>query len=416
MTDRKILRNCGCVVGAGLEVRTGVDVVIEDGLISDIVPAAARDEGIDCTGMLVVPGLINAHTHLGDSVAAGRGFGVAPGELLWQPHGRRHHWMAEAGPDAVVEALHDAALTMLGAGTVAFADFREGGLDGVAQLHRAMDGLPITAVVFGRYHTFPVHPADELEANAAGLSEARLAEIDAVVKAAGGFSPLWANDTTDTGLRQTAERVRAHGGRLATHAGETDEYRTLSRQRTGAGDIERIIQHLSPDFVVHMTAGTPEEFRLLAEAGIPAVMCPRTQAVLGHGVPPMALALAQGVTVALGTDNAMLSQPDMLAEMSFFSRASRAVSRQVAEPTARQMLAATTTAAADALGLSDRLGHLDVGRPATLFLVDMGSPRLRHFTDPLVALVTDAGAGDVVATLVDGRLAAGSFPRGENRP
>lgn len=402
MMRRLILRDCGCIEGRTLEFRAGVDIVIEDGTVIDIGPGLAHGEGVDARGLVAVPGLINAHTHLGDAALAGRGLGIAPESLLWPPDGLRHQWMAEVGRDAVVTGMRRAMQSMLAAGTVAFADFREQGADGVTQLREAMAGLPIRGIAFGRFGSFPIQGAPELQTNTAGLTDAQLAEIDVVLDVAEGFSPLWANDATDRALEQIAQRVRARHGRLATHAGETPEYRRISAERTGIGDVERIMRHVRPDFIVHMTAGTPDEFHLLAEHDTPAVMCPRTQAILGNGIPPITLARDAGVTVALGTDNAMLTPPDMLAEMTFYSRAIRAVTGEVSRPSAREMLATTTTAAAETLGLSDTHGQISVGRPATIFLVDMTSPRLQSFNDPIAALVTAAESGDVVATYVDG--------------
>jgi len=412
--NRRALRNVGCIFGPGLEFRPGVDIVIEDGLVTEVGAGAARDIGDDASDLVAVPGLINAHTHLGDAALAGRGNGIDPDALLWPPDGLRHVWMADVGREAVVAGMRDAARSMLAAGTVAFADFREGGVDGVGQIREALDGLPLHAIIFGRFGSFPLHSASALLQNSDGITEEQLCEIDTVLDVAEGFSPLWANDTTDRGLAQIADRVRARSGRLATHAGETPKYRTLSMSRTGAGDVQRIARYVKPDFIVHMTAATPAEFRVLADDDIPVVMCPRTQASLGNGIPPMLTALDCGVTVALGTDNAMVSSPDMLAEMTFFSRALRAEARNARRPTAAEMLATTTTAAAQALGISSTHGHIGLGRPATFFLLDMSSPRLRHFLDPVVALVTAAESGDVAATFVDGALAH-ALPRWQRR-
>ncbi len=405
MADRLVLRGCGCIEGPKLVFRPDVDLVVEDGTVAAIGEGRGSGEGVDARGLVAIPGLIDAHTHLGDAAFAGRGFGLTPESLLWPPDGLRHRWMQEAGREAVVAGMRRALQSMLAAGTVAFADFREQGADGVVQLREAMAGVPIFGMIFGRFSRFPVQSPGELARNSGGLGDDQLSEIDDVLQVADGFSPLWANDVTDRGLAEIAQRVRLRGGRLATHAGETGDYRRISSERTGRGDVERVIREVQPDFIVHMTVATREEFRLLAQADTPAVMCPRTQGALGHGIPPMMLARETGVTIALGTDNAMLSSPDMLAEMSFYSRAIRGVSGDVSRPTAREMLATTTTDAASTLGISDTHGQLAVGRPATFVLVDMASCRLRSFTDPITALVTATESADVMETYVNGRLA-----------
>lgn len=409
------LRDCAVVVGRDLSLRSGVDLVVRNGVVADIGPGAARGEGPSCPELVVFPGMVNAHTHLGDACLAGRGFGKDPESLLWPPDGFRHRWMAEVGRAAVVAGMHHALRHMAASGTVAVADFRENGLDGVRQLREASVGTGVETVIFGRHGQFPLHSDRELFENTVGLSAEQRREIDFVLDEADGFSPLWANDTTDRGLEETARAVRARGKRLATHAGETARYREISRSRTGSGDIERILRHAKPDFIVHMTSATRDEFRLLAEAGVPAVMCPRTQAMLGIGIPPMLDALDEGVTVALGTDNAMMTPPDILGELRFFARVLRAQTRDSTRPTAAQLLAAATVAPAEMLGLGDAFGQVDVGRPATFLLLDTSAPHLRDFRDPMTALVTAAQTADVAATCVAGACIAGALPGTEQQ-
>lgn len=408
------IRDCSVIVGADLSLRTGVDLVVQGGVVAEIGPGAAKGSGPSCPDLVVFPGLLNAHTHLGDACLAGRGFGRDPDSLLWPPDGLRHRWMAEEGRAAVVRGMRNALSHAAASGTVAVADFRENGLDGVRQLREAAADVGVQAIIFGRHEHFPLHSDAELEANTAELSADQLAEIDRVLDEADGFSPLWANDTTDRGLAQTARLVRGRGKRLATHAGETARYRETSRRRTGAGDVERILRYVAPDFIVHMTSATRDEFRLLAAADTPVVMCPRTQAALAIGIPPMLDALDEGVTVALGTDNAMATPPDILGEMVFYARALRAQAHDATRPTAKQLLTAATLAPAAMLGLEDTHGQIDVGRPATFFLFDTSASHLRDFRDPITALVAVGQSADVAATVVAGQCISGRLPGAES--
>lgn len=410
MAERLVLRQCAAVVTADLRLRREVGLVVEDGIFTEIGHGPTGSDGSLAPGLVAVPGMINCHTHLGDSAFADRGFGMPPGPLLWPPDGARHRWMAEADPQLLVDAMRTSARLMLSSGTVAFTDFREQGVAGIAALREAVDGLPIDAIILGRPAGFPLHTEEELAANEVQLSQATQQEIVEILHAGDGFSLVWANDTTDPGLHQIRELRGEHGGRLAIHAGATGRYRELSLSRTGRSDVARVAELLRPDFVVHMTAATPEEFGILAAAGIPVVMCARTQAALGQGIPPLVLALEQGVTVALGTDNAMISAPDLLAELNFFARALRGSTGDPSKPTAAQLLAAVTTDAARTLGLDSRLGWIDVGREATFFLLDTTTDNLRYSRDPVAALVTRATAADIRAVFVKGNLVAGSLP------
>ncbi|GAB3037615.1 amidohydrolase family protein [Parafrigoribacterium mesophilum] len=391
---------------------------IRDGMIVDVgegTPPSQRDGDpvrvYNLRGHLIMPGLINCHTHIGDTVVKELGYGVPSDvNLLWQPDGLRHVRMGALDREERVVGIRRALRRALATGTVALADFREGGVDGVLELREAAADLPIRCLAFARLTTFPLHDDASLQRNTVGLSDAQLAEVDAGLEVAEGFSPLWANDTTDLGLTQIAQRVRARGKLLATHAGETPQYRELSASRTGQGDVQRIVQFLSPDFVVHMTSATDDELELAAAAGIPLVMCARTQAALGYGIPPFVRATQRGAIVGLGTDNAMISSPDLLAELEFMSRSLRSATGDPAAIDARALLASVTIDAARTLKLDNELGSLSIGKSASLVVIDMESDNLAGSVNPIASLVDRASPTDLKTVLVDGKLAYGDLP------
>src|SRR5690606_11219965 len=106
---------------------------------------------------------------------------------------------------------------------------------------------------------------------------------------------------------------------------------------------------------------------------LPLVMCARTQAGLGYGLPPFLDAVRRGLRVGLGTDNAMISSPDLLAELEFLSRALRSATGDPAPVDARRLLAAVTIDAARILKLDAQLGSLDVGKAASMVVLDLRS-------------------------------------------
>lgn len=406
-----VLTGATLIAGDDLEVVHDGYLGVADGRISAIGSGPApTDLGpqVQLSGLLLMPGLINAHTHLGDAVVKELNAGVPAGvNLLWQPDGLRHVRMAEAGRTARVAALRRALRRAVATGTVALADFREGGIEGVRELREASSGLPLRALAFARLNRYPMHGAAALRDNAGGLSDEQADEIRAALAVADGFSPLWANDTTDAGLREIAGLVRAASGLLATHAGETPDYREISLARTGRTDVARIVAELKPDFVVHMTSASDAELDQAGGAGLPIVMCARTQAALGYGLPPFVAARQRGIRVGLGTDNAMVSSPDLLAELEYVSRAVRSnASDPVALP-ARDLLAAATIDGARILGIDNDLGSLVVGKEATVVVVDLESDNLNGTVDPVASIVDRAAADDVRAVLVRGQVAHG---------
>lgn len=395
------------LIGSNLELVDHPVLRIADGRFTSVHDGSPAD--VDLGEVLLVPGLINAHTHVGDSALKEVGYGRSGWEIVMPPDGVRHVRLRELERDALVASMRATARYMLRHGIVAFGDFREQGLYGVAALQEAVDDVGIEAVIYGRHATPPVH-ADADFRDGVGLPDGYADEIREVVELAGGFSVVTANDTTDAGLAETANVVRAAGGRLAVHAVEDARYRDESIRRAGRGDVERIVDCLAPDHIVHMTAATDAEIDRVAEAGIPVVVCPRMQSVLGNGVPPVLAMLDRGVTVALGTDNAMLTTPDLLCEMDFLSRALRALGHSPARPTAKQVLSMATVNAARALGLDDRLGSIDIGKDATFLAIDLASDSMVGTADSLASVVSRAEVTDIAAVVVRGKVVAGELP------
>lgn len=407
-----ILAGGPVVAGDDLTLLETGYVVVRDGRIAE-VGAGLPPRGlpvVDTSRRVLMPGMLNCHTHLGDAVVKEKAFGYPAGtNLLWAPEGLRHGWMASVPRSAHVAAMRRAVRHMLATGTVAFADFREGGVEGVLAMREACEGLPVRALIYARHAEAPMHSDAAFLDNREGLPPDQADEIVACLEVADGFSPVWANETTDLGLAQTAQIVRTAGKRLATHACETPLYRNLSLERTGRSDVDRVLELVKPDFVVHMTEATEDEMERVVKAGIPVVFCPRGQAALGNGFSPFAMAQRKGAIIGLGSDNAMINSPDLFAEMDFIGRISQAVTHDPAVADARALLAAATIDAARVLQLDDELGSLAAGKSATLVALDRDSTNLVDSADLLASLVTRAGAADVRAVLVDGRVVHGTL-------
>jgi len=387
-------------------------VSVADGVITAVGEGdpVNRATSIDLAGRLLVPGFINGHTHLGDSICKERGFGLPAGtNLLWAPCGLRFKWMAEHTREARIAAMRRAIEGMIATGTVAFADFRENGVSGATELREACAGSPITGLIYARFGGEPAQSPEELAGNRARLSADRLRELDACLAVADGFSPVWANELTDPALAQVTARVRESGKRLATHAIETPLYRELSVKRTGRGDVERILDIVQPDFLVHMTNATPRELGLVGRAGIPLVLCPRGQAALANGFPPLKGARDAGITLALGSDNAMLNTADALKEMDFMARTTPAVTGDSGAVQAIELLRAATIGGARTLGLADRLGSIVAGKSASLIVFDTTTPNFAHSADLAASVVLSAAQVDIQAVLINGVAAYGSI-------
>ncbi|MFB6302722.1 MAG: amidohydrolase family protein [Haloferacaceae archaeon] len=318
-------------------------VVVEDGRIAAVEEASVDTENV------VLPAFVNAHTHIGDSVAKEAGGGLSLDELVAPPDGLKHRILRATDDDELVAAMARTIRFMAETGTGAFVEFREGGVDGVAAIREAARDSPVEPVVLGR-------------------------ETVAAMEAADGFGASGARDG-EFGRHRNA--TRAAGKLFGIHAGERD-----------AADINPALD-LDPDFLVHMVH--PEEVHLdrLSDVGVPVVVCPRSNLVTGVGLPPFA-ELDARVPLALGTDNVMLNSPSMFREMEFTAKLSGL--------SATDVLRMATLAGAELAGLD--CGAIEPGRRARLLVLDGDSPNLAGARDPVRAVVRRAGAGDVERVLL----------------
>jgi len=311
---------------------------VEDGEI------AAIDEHATDSSAIVCPAFVNAHTHLGDSIAKEAGEGLSLEELVAPPDGLKHRLLRQAEPEELIEGMRRSLAFMQAGGTGACIEFREGGVEGVEHLRTAAADLDVDPVILGR-------------------------ETVAAMEAADGFGASGANDA-DFAAERAA--TREAGKLFGIHAGEVD-----------ASDVGPAMA-LEPDFLVHVVHAESDHLERLADRETPVVVCPRSNLVTDVGLPPVE-DLRERTSVALGTDNAFLNSPSMFREMAF-------TAKTYDLPTA-EVLAMATWRGAEIAGLD--WGVLERGRPAKLVVLDGDSHNLAGARDPVRAVVRRAGHADV---------------------
>jgi len=314
-------------------------VVVEDGEI-----AAVEETNTDSDD-IVLPAFVNAHTHIGDSIAKEAGRGLTLDELVAPPDGLKHRLLRRASRTDLVSAMRRSMRFMERTGTSDFIEFREGGRNGVEMLHEAADGRALRPFVMGR------------------------GDAEDVLEVADGYGATGANDDEFGPERETA---REFDKPFAIHAGEGDD-----------SDIHPAID-LHPDLLVHMVHATPDHLNRVADEGIPIAVCPRSNLTTGVGQPDLEL-LSEFTTVALGTDNVFLNSPSMFREMEFAEKLSDLNSVEV--------LRMATLNGAEIL---DRhAGVVEEGAQARLLVLDGDTDNLSGYQDAVRAVVRRAGADDV---------------------
>lgn len=324
------------VVGEEMRVVEGT-VVVEDGEITEI-----REEEVESDDV-IIPALVNAHTHIGDTIAKETGRGLPLDEVVAPPDSHKHRMLRSASRDEKRAAMRHAVERMRSDGIGAFGDFREGGLEGAEDFRAATADSPVESVAFG-----------------SGPPE--------VLDIADGYGASGARDDDFTEERAEAREREAIFG---IHAGERDP-----------DDIDGAFGY-DPDFLVHMVHAREEDLDRLNEDGTPVVACPRCNLVIGVGKPPVE-ELVEATTVALGTDNVMLNVPSLWREMEF-------VSKHYDIPD-DEVLRMATVNGARAIGAEG--GTVEEGAPARLVVLH-GDRSLAYTQDVLAGVVRRAGAVDV---------------------
>jgi cytosine/adenosine deaminase-related metal-dependent hydrolase len=382
---------------------------VENGVITDVAdnaPSTSTQPKLNGKGLLAIPGLIDAHTHIGDAFARDVGDGSNLRELVHPLHGMKNKLLRETPGEQIQAAITQAATTMLASGITTFADFREGGLRG-AELLRSR--LPATqrVIILGRPNYYFTEETVESDRD---FDQETIAETERTLQICDGLGLSGANEYTDNALRTISKLASSKAKPIAIHAAESEDSKNFSLNHFGQTEVQRITGILKPDLLVHLTHATDSDISIIAEKRIPIVSCPRANATLGLGIPPIRQLLEHGVTVALGTDNVMLNEPDMFREMDYASRVIRAAHHDSRAVSAKAVLRMATADAAAALGLGETTGCIEVGKRADIVFLNRDHPNLRFSKNLVASVVHRAGKDNVTCVMVDGQIRHGGIP------
>jgi len=377
------------------------DVLVEEGRIVSVGSSdLSADEVIDCTGCAIVPGLINLHNHVPNTLLRGVADDVPLEEML---------------PKA---AVIDAKLTrrdvqvgallgcveMIRSGTTSFHDLfywedevaravRESGIRGFLSWV-TLDESRTTQ------HGSPLKNADAFVAKQKG---------DPLVTPSVGVQGVYAaSEETCTKAREIADR---HQVRLHMHLSETRGEVEHHRKETGHRPIAwlEMIGFLGPGLTAaHCVWVTINEVRTLARHGVSVAHCPVSNMKLASGgVAPVPEMLREGVVVGLGTDSPISNNAmDVFADMKIASLLHKATRWDARAMPAQAVLDLATIGAARALHVDSELGSIEVGKRADLAVVSLqGAHTTPFYPETLISqLVYSCRGSDVRATIVDGQI------------
>lgn len=363
---------------------------------------------IDCTDTFVLPGLVDTHTHLFQSAAAGRGDGLPVVEWL-----QRSMWPYAATLDATAATALAAlgAVRSLRAGTTAVLDHHYAPTSAEATLGVAdsidrvgLRGAVARGMLGDPVEQFPVPPplraystADEIAITSACMSDRG---PNAMVSVWPGPGSVHAADPAV--LVAAAELAAVHACRWHTHTNESRPAVDRFTALRGAPPVVWLheLGALGASTHAHGVHLTDDELALLADtAGL--AHCPVSNAYLGSGVARIRSLIDGGTLVGLGTDGAAVGGRGVLECAKSMLHHQRIVAGDPTVMTAHESLAAATRNGADLLGLP--AGRIEVGLLADLVVVELSSEATWPFEDPVVALVSLATERDVRDVVVGGR-------------
>lgn len=361
------------------------------------------DRRVDCAGKLIMPGLVNAHTHTPMTLFRGLAEGVSLFTLDgWYNSIRTLELVMTA--DMVPAAVEVACAEMIRTGTTTFADqyfYMDQVVPAVAQ-----SGLR-AALAYGVVELGdPVARAREL------------ARVDAFLEDMGqqpdrlrGWVGPHAFFVDNTSESMQAERVLAekYNTGLHIHLSTNSEEDDYCQQHFGVSAIHKMhdmgmLQR--PILAAHSITIPPEDWPTLAASPFSAVTCPSACMRAGAQAAPIVGMRAAGINVALGTDNVCNNNDyDLFFQMRLVALLASFREQRPGALPARDVLDIATAGGAAAIGLSDEIGDLTPGKKADLIVLDRGGIGWTPLpsNDPFTALVYSVSGLQVTDTMVDGQ-------------
>jgi len=390
------------VIPAGA-VAVAAGRIVAVGPEAEVARAYSAHEVLEAEGGLIIPGLVNAHTHA--AMALFRGIADDLRLMDWL---RGYIFPAEARnvtADFVKAGTRLAALEMILSGTTTFVDMyyfedqvaeaaREAGL-------RVVAGESIIDVPGGA-------PDNKTSAQALAYTEAFLKRWGGDSLVVPAVAPHSAYLVSPDVLKASKALADRYGAPILIHLSESSDEQKLIRERYGKTPTEHLrdLGILRKGLVgAHGVWLTASDRAILKDAGAGIAHCPESNMKLASGTAPVREMLAEGLRLGIGTDGAASNNDlDMFEETLVASLLAKHATGDPTAAPAGAVLELATLGGARALGMEDRIGSLEVGKRADLVVVGLDSPRLHPLYDPISHLVYAAKGSDVRHVVVEGRI------------
>ena len=395
-----ILKNSSVLLGKDLEYISSTNIQISNQKFKRIqknIQRSAKEETFDCEGLLLIPGLINSHTHIGDSIAKDVTLHKSVDKRIHPVFVAKQKVLKKTKPSKLASFMQNTCKSMIQKRITTFVDFREGGIEGVKILKKVLTKVPIRSIILGRIEYY--QNSNQIKKNIDLPSEER-AELSEILKKCDGIGVSGANENSNSVLRfySRTQKLRA------IHAAETKGSVNVLKRMTRKSEVIRALQ-LKPHFLIHMTQASKSELFLASKKTRGIVICPRANASLAEGIPNLQMMLQTRCNIAIGTDNVMINSPDMFREMDYLWKVSMATSKKRIDP--KQILKMATVNAGKLL--QKGIGTIERGKLADCVLINKHSIDLEPMLSPHASIVHRASENAIRAVIIGGKIVHGKI-------
>ncbi len=395
-----LIKNISTLLGPELDFVSNTNIQIQNTTFKNIqskIRPSIKEESIDCEGLLLIPGFINAHTHIGDSIGKDVTLNSSVDKKIHPVFGAKSKILKNTSEENLANFMKNTCHSMIQKGITTFVDFREGGFNGVALLKKVLSDVPLRSIILGRMEFYQT--STEIKKNLSFPRE-KIRDLTTLIKTCDGIGISGANENSTSVLNHYSKTTKLR----AIHSSETKQSVSKSKKVTGKSETIRALL-LQPHFLVHMTYASKSDLSAVAKKTRGIVICPRANSSLAEGIPDIELMQKAGCTIALGTDNVMINSPDMFREMDFIWKATMGFHKKRIDP--KEILKMATVNGGKIL--KKDIGVIENGKIADCIFLDKHALDLEPMHNPHASIVHRASESAIKAVMIGGKIVHGKI-------
>lgn len=395
-----LIKNISALLGPELDFVSNTNIQIQNTTFKNIQPKispSVKEESIDCEGLLLIPGFINAHTHIGDSIGKDVTLNNSVDKKIHPVFGVKSKILKNTSEENLANFMKNTCHSMIQKGITTFVDFREGEFNGVVLLRKVLSDIPLRSIILGRMEFYQT--PTEIKKNLSFPKE-KIRDLTTLIKRCDGIGISGANENSTSVLNHYSKTTKLR----AIHSSETKQSVSKSKKITGKSETARALS-LKPHFLVHMTYASKNDLSAVAKKTRGIVICPRANSSLAEGIPDIELMQKAGCTIALGTDNVMINSPDMFREMDFLWKVTMGIHEKRIDP--KEILKMATVNGGKIL--KKDIGVIKNGKIADCIFLDKHALDLEPMHNIHASIVHRASESAIKAVMIGGKIVHGKI-------